>query len=64
MRTPLVTSLLLPCLLQSGGPPEPLDTSAGIQTVCLYEAETGGYAHYRVPAIVVSPAGTVAVAIQ
>ncbi len=32
--------------------------------VRLYEAGTGGYAHYRVPAIAVSPAGTVMVVVE
>ena len=36
--------------------PTPVATS-----VPIFEAEQGGYAHYRVPAIVVSPAGTVMV---
>lgn len=64
MRIPLVTSLLLACLLQCGGSPEPPGASTGIRTARLYEADSGGYAHYRVPAIVVSPAGTVMVAVE
>ena len=35
-----------------------------MQALHLFEAETGGYAHYRVPAIVVSPAGTVMVVVE
>ncbi len=64
MRSPVPASLLLPFLFQCGGSPEPPVAPAGIQTSRLYEAETGGYAHYRVPAIVVSPAGTVMVAVE
>lgn len=36
----------------------------GLQVSRLYEADTGGYAHYRVPAIAVSPAGTVMVVVE
>ena len=64
MRIPLVTALLVPCLLQCSGSPESPGASTGIRTARLYEANTGGYAHYRVPAIVVSPAGTVMVAVE
>ena len=33
--------------------------SAQIEQTTIFTAETGGYAHYRVPAIIVSPRGTV-----
>ena len=56
--------MLLACLVQCGGAPEPPGASTGIRTARLYEADTGGYAHYRVPAIAVSPAGTVMVAVE
>ncbi len=35
-----------------------------VRVARLYEAGTGGYAHYRVPAIAVSPAGTVMVVVE
>ena len=39
-------------------------SSAGIQVSHVFEAETKGYAHYRIPAIVVSVAGTVMVMVE
>ena len=41
--------------------PEPQQPVPVSTSVHIFEAEKGGYAHYRVPAIVVSPAGTVMV---
>ncbi len=53
----------LPALLilsACGSAPEPpRDPQSSIQKVNVFEGETGGYAHYRVPAIAVSPNGTV-----
>lgn len=44
------------------GPAEPPGESGpALQAVHVFEAEKGGYAHYRVPAVAVSPAGTVMV---
>lgn len=51
-------------LLECGSAPAPPDEGQGLAAVSVFEAETGGYAHYRVPAIVVSPAGTVMVAVE
>ena len=39
----------------------PIDTTPFLEQVDVFEAETSGYAHYRVPAIAVSPKGTVMV---
>ena len=44
-------------------PDRPAETS-DIHVSRLFEAEKGGYAHYRVPAITVSPAGTVMVVVE
>ncbi|MDE0626668.1 MAG: sialidase family protein [Bryobacterales bacterium] len=44
-------------------PDRPAETS-DIHISRLFEAEQGGYAHYRVPAITVSPAGTVMVVVE
>lgn len=44
-------------------PDRPAGTS-DIHVSRLFEAEKGGYAHYRVPAITVSPAGTVMVVVE
>ena len=41
--------------------PEEARPDPPLTSVRVFEAETGGYAHYRVPAIAVSPAGTVMV---
>lgn len=41
--------------------PEPDEPTPVATSVHIFEAEKGGYAHYRVPAIVVSPSGTVMV---
>ena len=49
-------------LVISAGCGENIEASAAqplFEQVNIFEAETGGYAHYRVPAIAVSPKGTV-----
>ena len=51
----LATVILAACGQEAEVPTEqPL-----FEQVNIFEAETGGYAHYRVPAIAVSPKGTV-----
>ncbi len=56
LRIFLLPAVLLGC---GGGPQESGVPEAGIEKVNIFEAEVGGYAHYRVPAIAVSPQGTV-----
>lgn len=51
-------------LLGCGDAAVPSASDEDIQVVNVFEAETGGYAHYRVPAIAVSPAGTVMVMVE
>lgn len=62
-RSVFALSLLL-LTLGCGAPHEPPARDSGIHVARLYEANTGGYAHYRVPAIAVSPAGTVMVVVE
>lgn len=64
MRRILVLSVLLwGCggVSEDGAVSEDSGLSEGIEKVNIFEAEVGGYAHYRVPAIAVSPQGTVMV---
>lgn len=61
MRKPVLLVVILVGLLGCGASTEPPATDHDIEKVHVFEAETGGYAHYRVPAIVVSPACTVMV---
>lgn len=56
LRIFLLPAALLGC---GGGPQESGVPEAGIEKVNIFEAEVGGYVHYRVPAIAVSPQGTV-----
>ena len=56
--------MILLVLQGCGNVPAPLPGGAEIQVANVFEAETGGYAHYRVPAIAVSPAGTVMVVVE
>ena len=65
MRNLLAALLPLLCLAAGCGapPPEPAPASE-LHLSRLYEADQGGYSHYRVPAIAVSPAGTVMVVIE
>ena len=56
LRIFLLPAVLLGC---DGGPQESGVPEAGIEKVNIFEAEVGGYTHYRVPAIAVSPQGTV-----
>ena len=51
-------------LLGCGDVPAPSPASGEIEVTNVFEAETGGYAHYRVPAIAVSPSGTVMVVVE
>ena len=51
--------LLSTALWGCGGIPQDGGVAEGIEKVNIFEAEVGGYAHYRVPAIAVSPQGTV-----
>ena len=51
-------------LLGCGDAPAPSPGGGEIEVTNVFEAETGGYAHYRVPAIAVSPAGTVMVVVE
>ena len=51
-------------LLGCGDAPRPSSSSGEIHVANVFEAETGGYAHYRVPAIAVSPTGTVMVVVE
>ena len=55
-----IAPALLLVLLGCAGPGEP-DPDLPLTSTQVFEAETGGYAHYRVPAIVVAPSGTVMV---
>ncbi len=64
MRRFLVALSLGSLLLACSAPTELPTGTSDIQVSRLYEAETGGYAHYRVPAIAVSPAGTVMVVVE
>ncbi len=64
MRRSVSALSLLLLTLGCGAPPEPPAGNSGIHVARLYEANTGGYAHYRVPAIAVSPAGTVMVVVE
>ena len=64
MRRSLSALSVLLLALGCGASPEPPSVASGIHVTRLFEAETGGYAHYRVPAIVVSPAGTVMVVVE
>ena len=64
MRRSLFALSLGSLLLACSAPPEHPTGTSDIQVSRLYEAETGGYAHYRVPAIAVSPAGTVMVVVE
>ena len=57
----MLPAILLVGLLGCGVSSETPTASHEIEQVHVFEAETGGYAHYRVPAIVVSPSGTVMV---
>ena len=53
--------LICLALLGCGGSPQPDTDSATapeLEQVDVFEAGTHGYAHYRIPAVVVSPAGT------
>jgi len=50
----LLSGLSFSCFTEVPTEPTPL-----LQKVDIFEAETGGYAHYRVPAIAVSPKGTI-----
>jgi sialidase-1 len=54
----LSIAFLLAACTAGPTPEEPAPVATSVQ---IFEAEKGGYAHYRVPAIVVSPAGTVMV---
>lgn len=48
-------------LLGCDSAPKPAASNQGIEKAHVFEADEGGYAHYRVPAIAVSPRGTVMV---
>ena len=61
--SPVATTILL-VLLGCGDVPAPSPVGGEIEVINVFEAETGGYAHYRVPAIAVSPAGTVMVVVE
>lgn len=64
MRKLIPAMAVLALFVGCDGPPEETPDASGMQAVRIFEAEKGGYAHYRVPAIVVSPAGTVMVATE
>ena len=64
MRRSVSALALLLLAFGCGAPPEPPAQASGIHVARLYEADAGGYAHYRVPAIAVSPESTVMVVVE
>lgn len=64
MHRSLAVLAVLFLALGCNRPAEETTEDTGLQVSRLYEADTGGYAHYRVPAIAVSPAGTVMVVVE
>ena len=64
MNRSLATLPSVALALACSGPPAPPPEDPGLQVSRLYEGGSGGYAHYRVPAIAVSPAGTVMVLVE
>ncbi len=64
LRVGSVAIAILSLLPACGNPPEQPSDSASPRVARVFEAATGGYAHYRVPAIAVSPAGTVMVVVE
>ena len=64
MRVSALATTILLMLLGCGDVSAPSPASGEIQVTNVFEAETGGYAHYRVPAIAVSPSGTVMVVVE
>ena len=64
MRVTPVAILAFVSLLACGVDSPPRAGSEELQAVRVFEAQTSGYAHYRVPAITVSPAGTVMVVVE
>ena len=59
MRQKFFSVLAMVILAACGQEAEVPAAQALFEQVNIFEAETGGYAHYRVPAIAVSPKGTV-----
>ena len=59
MRQKFFSVLAMVLLAACGQEAEVPAAQALFEQVNIFEAETGGYAHYRVPAIAVSPKGTV-----
>ena len=56
-----LTILLLAAALPSASPCRCRADETGLSKINLFEAETDGYTHYRIPGVIVSPKGTVIV---